>query len=107
MRAYRFFVVGCVVLLVLASFAPIAAQGGGTQHVVAPGENLYRIALRYGVTVDALAAANNISNTSEIFAGQVLIIPGPDTSTPAPAVPAVPTNPPPATPASAATTPTT
>jgi LysM repeat protein len=93
MRGYRLFIVICSVLFVLASFRPISAQGGGTTHVVAPGENLYRIALRYGVTVDALAAANHIANTAEIFAGQVLIIPAPGSPAPT-AAPANPTTPP-------------
>ncbi|MBC8262503.1 MAG: LysM peptidoglycan-binding domain-containing protein [Anaerolineales bacterium] len=44
-------------------------------HVVQPGENLFRIALRYGVTVEALAVANDISNISLIHTGQQLRIP--------------------------------
>ncbi|MCL4239217.1 MAG: LysM peptidoglycan-binding domain-containing protein [Anaerolineae bacterium] len=44
-------------------------------HVVQPGENLYRIALRYGLTVDQLAHYNGIYNTNLIFAGQVLRLP--------------------------------
>lgn len=50
-------------------------QTPGT-HVVQPGENLFRIALRYGVTVEALAAANNIVNPWFIYVGQRLTIPG-------------------------------
>ena len=76
-----------VILFALASLAPSGqpalAQGG--QHVVSPGETLFRIALRYGVSVDALASANGIYNTARIYAGQVLVIP---TGNPAP-VPAV------------------
>lgn len=44
-------------------------------HTVVAGENLYRIALRYGVTLQALADANGIANVNRIFAGQVLVIP--------------------------------
>jgi uncharacterized protein YgiM (DUF1202 family) len=44
-------------------------------HVVQPGENLFRIALRYGVNMYTLAAVNGITNLSYIYAGQVLIIP--------------------------------
>ena len=47
----------------------------GRVHVVAPGENLFRIALRYGTTVQALAAANGITNYNLIFVGQQLRIP--------------------------------
>lgn len=53
----------------------VTPSPGGKTHVVAPGENLFRIALRYGTSVQALAAANNISNVNLIFVGQVLKIP--------------------------------
>ena len=44
-------------------------------HVVQPGENLFRIALKYGTTVEAIAAVNNIINPSFVYAGQKLVIP--------------------------------
>lgn len=49
---------------------------GGTTHVVQPGENLTRIALRYGVSVWAIAQANHLANINNIYVGQVLVIPG-------------------------------
>ena len=49
--------------------------GGPTIHVVQPGENLFRISLRYGTTVDAIAKANNIVNPWFIYVGQKLKIP--------------------------------
>jgi LysM repeat protein len=49
--------------------------GGGRTHVVQPGENLFRIALRYGTTPQAIAVANNLPNIHLIYAGQVLRIP--------------------------------
>ncbi len=61
--------------LVLVVGGTAGAQGG-TQHVVQRGENLYRIALRYGTTIDALVQANGIVNPNLIFAGQTLTIPG-------------------------------
>ncbi|MCQ3932822.1 MAG: hypothetical protein DPW16_20425 [Chloroflexi bacterium] len=48
---------------------------GGQTHVVQRGENLYRIALRYGVSMSALIAANGITNPNLIYVGQVLRIP--------------------------------
>lgn len=50
---------------------------GGKQatHVVQPGENLFRIALRYGVALDTLVRWNGIQNPALIYAGQVLVIP--------------------------------
>jgi LysM repeat protein len=47
-----------------------------TTHTVAPGENLYRIGLRYGVSWSVLAQHNNITNPNSIRVGQVLRIPG-------------------------------
>jgi lysozyme len=44
-------------------------------YVVQPGENLYRIALRFGVSLADLASRNNITNYNFIFVGQVLTIP--------------------------------
>ncbi len=55
---------------------PGAAEGGTTvTHVVQPGENLFRIALKYGTTVEAIAAANGIVNPNRIYGGQQLLIP--------------------------------
>jgi len=44
-------------------------------HLVQAGENLFRIALRYGTSVSAIATANNISNPRLIYIGQRLTIP--------------------------------
>ena len=46
-------------------------------HIVQPGENLTQIAGQYGISVEALAEANNLSNASQILSGIVLIIPSP------------------------------
>ena len=45
-------------------------------HLVADGENLTAIARRYGVTIAAISAANNLADPSRIFPGQRLVIPG-------------------------------
>ncbi|MBZ0275257.1 MAG: LysM peptidoglycan-binding domain-containing protein, partial [Anaerolineae bacterium] len=44
-------------------------------HTVQQGERLFQIALQYGVTVQALAAANGIINTNLIYPNQRLLIP--------------------------------
>src|SRR2546428_3702834 len=59
-------------LIVLATSGRVEA---GSTHVVQPGETLYRIALRYGVTVGALAAYNGLSDPTLIHSGQILNIP--------------------------------
>jgi LysM repeat protein len=54
---------------------PTAVPPAPRTHVVLPGDNLYRIAIRYNVSLAALGAANNITNFNLIFTGQVLQIP--------------------------------
>lgn len=44
-------------------------------HVVQPGENLYRIGLRYDVSWPKIAAANSLAYPYRINVGQTLIIP--------------------------------
>lgn len=44
-------------------------------HVVQPGENLYRIGLQYGFTIEELAAYNNIANPNRLEVGQEIRIP--------------------------------
>jgi LysM repeat protein len=48
---------------------------GQTTHVVKSGENLFRIALKYNKTPQAIATANGITNPNMIYVGQVLVIP--------------------------------
>lgn len=67
-----------VLVMLLVPMAASAQEDTSGTHVVQSGENLFRIALRYGLTTDELAAANNITNTAQIYAGQTLIIPGLD-----------------------------
>jgi LysM repeat protein len=52
------------------------SSGHPRVHIVQPGENLFRIALRYNTTVDELAEANHITNPWFIYVGQELRIPG-------------------------------
>jgi LysM repeat protein len=51
-----------------------------TTHVVAPGENLYRIGLQYGLSWVALAEANDLNNPGRIRVGQELTVPSEDAS---------------------------
>jgi LysM repeat protein len=55
--------------------APTSPPTGQVTHVVQRGENLFRIALRYGTTVGAVASANGIANPALIYVGQKLTIP--------------------------------
>jgi LysM repeat protein len=59
----------------------------GTTYVVRVGDNLFRIALRNGLTTNELAVANGITNPSLIFVGQELVIPTAGTTPIPPATP--------------------
>lgn len=82
-RALR---LAALLVCALACVPALAALGGcaaggsssakGAAHVVQRGENLYRIALRYGVSVDDLLRANDIDDPTELEVGRVLRIPG-------------------------------
>src|SRR5262245_60176519 len=89
----RFIVILAALLLRSIGTAVLAQSSGTIQHVVHPGENLFRISLRYGVSIAAIQAANPIiRNPNLIYAGSVLIIPAGGTVPPPPtAVPGQPT----------------
>jgi LysM repeat protein len=61
---------------------PTEAVSGEQTHIVQPGENLFRIALHYGMTYHALAAANGIVNPDLVYVGQSLTIPAEGPSEP-------------------------
>jgi LysM repeat protein len=56
--------------------AAAAATSTPRTHIVQAGENLFRIALRYGTTVERLAQVNGITNPARIYVGQKITIPG-------------------------------
>jgi LysM repeat protein len=68
----------------------VTPQWGGRVHIVQPGENAFRIALAYGVSLANLATANNLVNVNRIEAGQILIIPRAGVMPPAPPAPPAP-----------------
>lgn len=60
------------------------------RYVVQPGDNLYRIALSYGVTYQQLQRANCMGTSTTIYVGQILWVPNIPTRTPVPGVTIVP-----------------
>lgn len=52
------------------------------RHVVQPGENLFRIALSYGITYPQLQKGNCMGSSTTIFVSQVLWVPNVPTRTP-------------------------
>jgi murein DD-endopeptidase MepM/ murein hydrolase activator NlpD len=66
------------VLFFIAAAGPVAAQEPTAVppvYVVQPGDTLFSIAQRFGSTVEAIVAANDIADPSLIRVGQRLIIP--------------------------------
>jgi LysM repeat protein len=68
--------------IVLIPASPALAQACTQTHVVQPGENLFRIGLRYGQLWTTLAAWNNLANPNVIYVGQVLCVSGPNPAGP-------------------------
>lgn len=66
-----------ILVFCFTAVLPGAAQDQVT-HVILPGETLFRISEEYGVSVEAIARANDIANTWRIYSGQTLIIPSSD-----------------------------
>lgn len=52
-----------------------ASLGGGSRHVVRPGDTLWKIARQYGVSVSQLARRNHMSTGQTLRTGRVLQIP--------------------------------
>lgn len=69
-------------LLGLALSAQVALAD--TSYTIQPGDTLFSIARRFGVTQQEIMARNGIANPALIFAGQTIVIP---TAAPATAVP--------------------
>ncbi len=66
------------VLTIPTETADTTPKSGEQVHIVQPGENLFRIGLRYGFTVDELAAYNGIEDPNSLEVGQVIRIPPSD-----------------------------
>ena len=60
--------------LALALTPPLTARADSITYTVQPGENLFRIGLRFGISWRDLMVANGLQSTS-IYPGEVLIIP--------------------------------
>ena len=66
-------------LLTLFSAVVVTAQDGGQDqpyYIVQEGDSLWEIAARFGVTLEDLQQANNISDPSQVVIGARLVIPG-------------------------------
>ncbi len=68
------------VLFILFAY-PVSAQdetSSDPEYIVQPGDTLTGIATRFGISLDALSTANQISNPNQLYVGQALVLPGVD-----------------------------
>ena len=79
MRLSRLFSILLTIILALALYSPATAQDEGQEeqcYIVQAGDSLWQIAARFGVTVEDLQQANNISDPGQVVIGWRLVIPG-------------------------------
>lgn len=83
--------IALVFVVLLAAAGPMQAAKAQSAcvstYVVQPGDNLFRIGLKFGVAWPTLQAVNNLANANVIYVGQSLCIPAPGvvlTPTPTP-----------------------
>jgi murein DD-endopeptidase MepM/ murein hydrolase activator NlpD len=72
-------VIGIIFLVVFTIIHPVFAQESspeGLVYIVQEGDNLWDIAIRFGVTVEDLMAVNGIGADGNVVIGEGLIIPG-------------------------------
>ena len=69
------------ILLMIVVATGVSAQG---VYITQPGDTLFSIAMQLGVSLDALIAANNITNPDLIHSGMTLVMPGQEAPAPAP-----------------------
>jgi LysM repeat protein len=68
-----------LVMVLLLPLSNVAAQDEtpeGPVYIVKAGDSLWDIAIRFGISMDALGQANGISDPSQIAEGTQLVIPG-------------------------------
>jgi LysM repeat protein len=59
-----------------AATVPPVSTAGAKEHYVAPGDSLWKLSKQYGVSIDAIKAANNMTNDT-VMLGKKMIIPAP------------------------------
>lgn len=71
--------VSILVLLLLNVISPASAQEetiSGPVYIVQPGDTLWDIAARFGISTEELTETNNLIDPSQLNAGDQLVIPG-------------------------------
>ena len=76
-------VFGLLLAVLLARNGTVVAADDETTYVVQPGDTVWRLAQRFGTTVDELVNLNDIRNPDLIFVDQVLTLPPGQATVPA------------------------
>lgn len=77
--------IGQQLLIAVKDEAEVPGTGGNQPvHTVIPGDTLWKIALKYGTTVDKIVVANNLDPAKYLAIGQKLLIPVQTPGEPAP-----------------------
>src|SRR3972149_5717715 len=79
MRSSKLLFISLAVILPLIFYSPATAQNGEQDepyYIVQEGDSLWEIAARFGVTLEDLQRANNISDPGQVVIGARLVIPG-------------------------------
>lgn len=63
-------------VLVLLAFGGSGSAAASSTYRIAPGDTLYGIAARYGLSAQEIASLNGLTDPNVIFAGQDLALPG-------------------------------
>ena len=74
MRTTKRAFISSFVALVLLVLSTGAALADSQNYVVQPGDTIFKISVRFGVSMDAIRTANGITG-DRIYAGQTLIVP--------------------------------
>lgn len=80
MTGYRILAASLSAILLASTFSsPAAAQDGGQAepyYIVQPGDSLWGIAARFGLSPEDLQQANQISDPAQVVVGARLVLPG-------------------------------
>lgn len=76
MSGSRLLLISLLLFLSAALYTPAIAQQEGPYYIVQEGDSLWEIAARFGISLEDLQQANNISDPGQVVIGTRLIIPG-------------------------------
>ena len=79
MKFSRLVLISLAILFSVALYSPAKAQDGSQDepyYIVQEGDSLWEIAARFGVSLEDLQRANNVSDPGQVVIGARLVIPG-------------------------------